>query len=185
MATVISLSENKIRELLAGSAGVAMNQDQINALVQEMYIAQQTINARMDSLDGVTIPDLADDVAQGNIRIDELTATVIPDLDLAQQQNSERLDNLLAVTIPTLEADLESTAINVRESPKSYYTETPPLNPDDDGRELVVGDSWYDPNDNNKRQTWNGVEWTVFDVNDIPDFSLTVRKILSTSHQIY
>jgi hypothetical protein len=188
MATVISLSENKIKELLAGYEGVSMNQEQINALVQEMYIAQQTINARMDFLDGTTMPQLIQDVASGAIRIDELTATVIPSLDAAQAQNAADLENLTTVTLPTLEQDLASTAATVRESPQTYHQAEAPLNPDDELRDLVVGDTWYDSDDNNKRYTWNGVEWTQLEGSGsttIPDFSLTVRKFLSSTHQIY
>lgn len=184
MGTVISLSENKIMEILSGYAGVNMNQEQINALVQEMYIAQQTINARMDFLDGTTLPDLIEDVAQGNIRIDELVATVIPDLDAAQEQNSAQLNDLLTVLIPTLQQDLQNTATNVNESPMAYHQAEAPLNPDDDLRDLVVGDRWFDTDDNNRQYTWNGVEWTTLST-DIPDLSITVAKFNTSTHMIY
>lgn len=186
MATAVSLTEAKIRELLSGYEGVALSQDEINALVGQLLISQQSVSSQMQTLEQQTIPQLLADLAAGDIRIAELNDTVIPTLQADLAEHDLAIDNLNTVTIPALQADLASTSQNVLDSPQSYYTVTAPTNPDEDNRDLVVGDAWYDPNDNNKPYMWNGVEWTaIAGSGDVADFSLTAQKFKTSSHMIY
>lgn len=184
MGTVISLSEAKIRELLSGLEGQTASQEQINALVQDMHTAQESINAKMDLLEGVTIPDITQDIAENNIRVDDLHATVIPDLNAALDQNAAQINDLNTVVIPSLQQNLSDVSTNLNDIPKTYNQPEPPLNPDDDLRDLVVGDRWFDTDDNNKQYTWTGAEWSTLNV-DIPDLSLTVNKFKTSMHMIY
>lgn len=186
MATVVSLTEAKIRELLASYDGVALSQEELEALVQQIKFETDQTNAEMELIRNSTIPQLNEDVASSSNEVANLRDVVIPTLEITQDQQGAQINDLLTVTIPTLEADLASTATTVRESPQTYYDETMPTNPDADGRDLVVGDTWYAPLEDNKEYTWNGVDWTTMSVSaDIADFSLTAEKFATTRHMIY
>jgi hypothetical protein len=184
MATVISLTENKIKELLSGWEGVALSQDQINSLIAQLWVSQTTVEATMEEFNNITLPDLRDEVQQSVILVSDLNDNTIPNLqqDLAQAQDA--ITNMATVDIPALQQGLVSEITNNIEKPKVYVQTEPPENPDVDDRFLVVGDTWFDSDDNNRHRIWNGVEWTTYNV-DVSDFSLTVRKFMTTTHQIY
>lgn len=184
MATVISLTKAKIEELLAGWEGVELSQDQINALVAQLWTSQATLDAVMEEFQNVTLPQLQDDLAAGSVKVSELNDVTLPDLEATLDQNSLEIDNLNTVILPGLEADLNSTVENLALAPRRYVQEDPPTNPDIDDRDLVHGDIWIDTNNGNTQYRWNGTAWTTLEV-DVADFSLTARKFLSTQHMIY
>ena len=184
MATVISLTEQKIKELLAGWEGVALSQDEINALVLQLQTNVESQGASLTNFNEVVRPQLEADLAAGSIKISELNDTTIPNLQAELAQAQDEVQDLVTITVPALQQEMANTSTNVNERPNVYVQPEAPTNPDVDDRDLVVGDSWFDSDDGNKQRVWNGVEWSTFNV-DVADFSLTVRKFLSSTHQIY
>jgi hypothetical protein len=184
MATVVSLTEARIQELMAGWESVGISQDEINALVIQLRDTLATNLADINEFNTVTLPRLEADLEAGSNLVSELNDVAIPNLRADLDQAAIDLQFLTEVRIPTIEADLGTTLININDRPKVYVQAEPPLNPDDEGRYLVSGDTWYDTDDQNAHKIWNGVEWTTFKV-DVADFTLTARKFLSTKHQLY
>lgn len=184
MATVISLTEAKIRELLSGWEGVELSQDQINALVSQLWTSQATVTAEMDDLKNVVMPQLQTDLAESSIRVSELNDTSLPNLETELAQADAALQDLITVTIPGIEANLTNVIDNDAVRPKVYTQPDEPTNPDIDERGLLVGDTWFDADDSNKQYVWNGVEWSTFGV-DIADFSLTAKKFKTSTHMLY
>lgn len=185
MATVVSLTEQKIKELLAGWEGVSLSQDQINALVAQLWTSQASLDAAMDELNNVTMPQLEADLAASSIKVSELNDTALPQLEADLAQADQTISNLVNVEIPAMQQGLTNTVDNVQARPKVFVQPDPPPPYDDlEERDLVVGDTWYNSANNNEQRIWNGVEWSTFNV-DIADFSLTVKKFMSTSHMIY
>lgn len=184
MATVVSLTETKIQELLAGWEGVALSQDQINSLITQLGVDVGSQGASLEHFNEVVRPQLEQELGEGAIAVNDLLSTQIPQLQVDLQNAQDNLEVLNDHTIPALQEELTTTAINVVEAPKVYVQTEAPEDPDENERYLVVGDVWYDSDDNNLQRIWNGVEWTSFGV-DIPDFSLTVKKFISSNHMIY
>lgn len=184
MATVVSLTEDKIQELMSGWQSLGLSQDQINALVVQLKGTVETNDAQMQELNTTTLPQLQTDLAESSIRVSDLNDVTIPDLQNNLDQSKLAIENLQTVDIPALRQDVDSTIQNAIDRPKVYVQPEAPTNPDDDDRYLVVGDVWYDEDNNNKQTIWNGVEWSTFGV-EISDFSLTVKKFMSSSHMIY
>lgn len=184
MGTVTSLTEARIQELMSGWESIGISQDEINVLVVELRDTLAVKLVDLDEFNTVTLPRLEADLEAGSNRVSELNDVTIPNLQADLDQAAVDLQFLTDVRIPTLEADLNSTIINVDERPKVYVQAEPPTNPDDDGRYLVSGDTWYDTDDQNAHQIWDGAGWTTFKV-DVGDFTLTVRKLISNRHEIY
>lgn len=185
MATVISLTEQKIRELLAGWEEVGLSQDQINALVAQLWTDQVSVNTRMEEFENVTLPSIQQEVGAASNRVSELNETTLPNLAADLAQANATIENLVTVDIPEIQAGLINEIENTQVRPQVFVqAEPPPAYDDLAERDLVVGDTWFDSDDNNMQRIWNGVEWSTFGI-DIPDFSLTARKFLSTTHMIY
>lgn len=184
MATVTSLTATRIQELLAGWEGIGLSQDEINALVIQLKTNVLEMNASLEHFNEVTRPKLEADLAAGSVAVSDLNDNVLPSLQGQLDQASLDVLDLVTVTVPSIQADVEATLINVAERPNVYVQDEPPENPDENDRELVVGDSWFDSNDNNRQRIWNGVEWSTFNV-DVADFSLTVKSFMSSKHQLY
>lgn len=184
MATVISLTEEKIKELLAGWEGVSLSQEQINALVGQISVGQESVRSEMETFQNEMLPQMQSDLAESSIRVSDLNDILLPQLQNDLSDAQLQLQDLADVTVAGMQEDLAANIENVETRPQIYVQDTPPEDPDENDRGLVVGDTWINTADNNKQQTWNGVEWSTFNV-DIADFSLTVRKLLSTKHQIY
>lgn len=184
MATVVSLTESKIRELLSEWDDITLTQEEINSLIIQIAQEQDSVTVRMDELNNEVLPQLQQDLAQGSILVSELNDTKLPQLQQSLEQARLELQGINEVDIPALQAGLDAQIVNYRERPKVYVQPEPPTNPDQEERNLVVGDSWFDSDDNNRQRVWNGVEWSTFGI-DIPDFSVTVRKFMSTTHLIY
>ena len=184
MATVISYTEDKIKELLGPWDGVALTQDEINAKLQQMRTSLDSQGAMQTEFNQVVRPQLEAAVAESSIQVSELNETVVPSLrqDLTQTQTD--VQDLNTVTIPSIQQDVSATIQTIAERPKAYPQDEEPTNPDDDGRYLVVGDTWFDTDNNNQQSVWNGVEWSTFSV-DVAEFSLTAEKFKTSTHMIY
>ena len=185
MATVVSLTETRIRELLAGWEEVGLSQDRINALIGQLWTSQGTVTSRLEEFENVTLPSIRQDVDEASTRVSALNETVLPDLAADLEQAQLQIENFATVEIPNVQIGLENTVENIRARPQVFVQpDEPPAWDDLEDRDLVVGDTWFDSDDDNTQRIWNGVEWTTFGV-EIPDFSLNVRKFLSTTHMIY
>lgn len=213
MATATSLTHERILALAAGWEGVESDLSDTNLLVGQLQQAMAGNQEALALFQSETLPQLQAALAANDASVNHLQSTTLVDLQATLDDNVSAISTLIESTIPTLDEQLNSNsgwildlnenllpametrlqeaetlvqaaAQTVLESPRAYSNVPQPLNPDSEGRPLVVGDSWYDQSDNNKQYVWNGVEWTTLDV-DIPDFSLTVRKFMSTSHLIY
>lgn len=184
MATVVSMTEDKIRELLAGWEGVSLSQDEINSLVDQLKNNQDSTMANFDFFNNIVVPMLQADNAANSTAISDVTAVQLPNLEAALEDHQARMDNIQGVDIPAIQEMLDNEVTNSIDRPKVYNQAEPPTNPDDDDRFLVVGDTWFDSDDGNKLRLWDGVMWTTFEI-DIPDLSLTVKKFNTSTHMIY
>ncbi len=184
MATAVSLTEQRIIELTEQWQAVLDNYAAVTASIAEIRVSLQAQIDALTEFEVVTVPQLAADVAAGDVALADLQNTTLANMQAALDANNLKLTDMDTVTIPALRADLDSTAQNVLDSPHIYEQPEPPLNPDINNRPLRVGDSWYDTDDNNKQYMWNGVEWSTFTV-DINDFSLTAQKFKTNTHMIY
>lgn len=184
MASVTSLTYDKIQELVSGWEGVTLGQNELNGLVQQLWDNNSTQDAKLSEFQDVILPALQADLAAGSIRVSDLNDNHLPGLEAKLDQHDLSLTNLNEVDIPALQLGIENNTQNLIDSPKVYTQPDEPTNPDVDERFLVLGDVWYDSDDNNMQRIWDGVEWTTFKV-DVADFSLTVKKLLSTKHMIY
>lgn len=184
MATVTSLTETRIQELLAGWEGIGLSQDEINALVLQLQAGLASQTAVMDDWTNNLLPQFQAAIDANDIAISDLNDNVLPGLQQSLDQAELDLQNLNDVTMPFVLDNLSNIGTNVNERPKVYVQDDAPTNPDVDDRVLVVGDTWFDSNDNNKQKIWNGVEWSTFGI-DIPNFSITVQHLLSANHHIY
>lgn len=185
MASVVSLTDEAIQELMAGWQSVGLSQDQINALVVQLKTSVESQGAALTEFQEIDRPQLEADLAANSIRVAELNDNLIPNFELALQQTALELQNLSEIDVAALRRDLDSEIINGVDRPKVFVQPEAPENPDEESeRYLVVGDVWFDDDDNNKQRVWNGAEWTTFAV-DIPDLSLTVQKFKTNTHMIY
>lgn len=184
MATVESLTKNKILELASQWASVISNQESSDVLLSGLLTFLEQNSTLIELLNVQTLPQLQEQLAANDEALSDLNATVIPDLQAALAQNDLELLNLTTVTIPDIVTQLTSSIEGSIEKPKVYVQAEAPTNPDDDDRYLVVGDVWFDSDDNNRQKVWNGVEWSTFGI-DIPNFSITVQQLFSSQHLIY
>lgn len=184
MASVTSFTATKIQDLLAGWEGIGLNQDEINALVIQLSTAVDEHGESLGYFNTVVRPQLEANLAANAVAVSDLNDNRLPALQADLDAAALSVQNLHEVDVPSLRTDLDNTIANVIERPKVYVQDEAPTNPDDDERDLVVGDTWFDSNDNNRQKIWNGVEWSTFNI-DVADFSLTARSFFSTRHQIY
>lgn len=183
MATVTSLTEEKIQELMAGWELVGLSQEEINALVIQMRSDQQSADARLTEFNDIILPQLREDLAAGSIRVSELNDTTIPDLQASLAEAQATVNDLAGVDIPALRDDVNSAGQNIKDRPQVFVqADEPPAYDDLEDRYLVVGDTWYDSE--NVQRIWDGVQWTSLSV-DIPDLSATIDQYLSPEHALY
>lgn len=183
MAVVTSLTDSKIQELMAGWQIVGLSQEEINSLVIQIRAAMESHDAQITELRETTLPALQEDLAAGSIKVSELNEK-IPDLENTLAEAQLQLDDIQNIIVPSMQESIDNTTQNIIDRPKTYVQPEAPENPDEEDRYLVVGDGWFDSDDNNRQRIWNGVEWSTFGI-DIPDFSVTVRKFMSSTHLIY
>lgn len=184
MALVTSLTAERIIELLAGWQSLGLNQDEINALVIQLRTDVLTQGESLEVFTEITRPHLEADLAASSAAVSDLRDNVLPNLQTDLEENRLNVQNLIEVTLPSMQTDLANTVANVNDRPMVYVQPDEPSNPDDDERDLVVGDTWFDSDDNNRQRIWDGVAWSTFNI-DIADFSLTARSFFSARHQIY
>lgn len=184
MAVVVSLTETKIRELLSNLQGIELSQDEINAIIVQLLTSQGTLEADMDELKNVTVSQLQVELAANDIAVAQLNDTTLPALEADLEQAQLDLTNLSTVSIPALEENLSNELANAALRPKAYRQADAPTDPDIDDRGLIVGDTWFDTDDDNKQYVWNGTEWSTLS-SDVADFSLTAQKFKTSTHMIY
>lgn len=184
MATVVSLTESKIQELMSGWEGVSLSQDNINALIQQLQVILGENSENLTHFNETVRPQLEADLAGNALALNEVLSNHLPTVQQRLDQAQLDLEDLGTNVIPAIQEQVVTNANTIVEAPKVYVQDEAPENPDLEDRYLVVGDVWYKSNENNLQHIWNGVEWTTFGV-DIPDFSLTVKKFQTSSHMIY
>lgn len=184
MATVTSFTAEKIQELLDGYSDVPLTQQEILSLIGQLAISTQATNAQMVEIQQTLLPGFQEALTANSVKVAELGDTILPNLqsDLAQAELD--LENINEVDIPSIREDLDAEITNGLDRPHVYVQPEEPTNPDEDGRDLLVGDSWFDEDDNNTQYIWNGVEWSTLSL-DIPDLSITVQKFKTSTHMIY
>lgn len=184
MAEVTSLTAERILQITGQYSGIPAEQEDLRALIALLRTYLEQNQAELTEIRESTLPSLEAILSENDLALSDLNTNVIADLDARLEQNSASLEDLETVTLPALQESLSNNTQIVLESPKVYVQNTPPENPDEDYRDLVVGDSWFNPDDNNVQKVWNGVEWSSFNV-DIPDLSITVKKFNTSTHMIY
>lgn len=184
MATVVSLTQTKIEQLLDGWRGVSLSQDEINSLVAQLWSDVQTNGAVVQEFENVIVPELLQQTNAGAMALDNLLTNQLPTLEVELNDAKLSLEHLNTSVLPELREQLDSTITNVIERPNVYVQPEAPEDPDENERYLVVGDVWHDSDDNNRVRIWNGVEWSTFGI-DIPDLSITVQKFKTSTHMIY
>lgn len=110
MATVTSLTEDKINELMAGWESVAFDQQEHDALLSQLKIDLEANDARLTEFSDITLPQLQADLAAGSIKVSELNDTTIPNLQATLDQHALNLTNLNDVDIPALNTQLDSNS---------------------------------------------------------------------------
>lgn len=190
MATVTSLTAERILQIAGGGGGIGpggsneyLLSEELQAALGQLQIELEQNTAMLAELNESTLPALEQTLAANDIALSELTEIQIVNLQAALEQNQQILAGIEQVDIPLLQQDVSNVVVNDLARPKQYVQEDEPTNPDVEDRELIVGDTWVTPS-NNIQHIWNGVAWSAFNV-EISDFSLTVKKFLSTKHQIY
>lgn len=184
MGTVVSLTEAKIQELVAGWEGVSLTQEQINALVSQLVVSQAVLDATMEEFVTVVKPQLEADLAAGAIAVSELNDVVLPELINDLASNSLSLENLNTVTLPALQEELQNEIDVNAERPKIYVQPEPPDNPDENDRVLQPADRWYDDDNDLADHIWNGTEWVLYEF-EIPDLSEAIEAYISPEHALY
>lgn len=108
MATVVSLTEAKIQELMAGWAEVGLSQDQINSLVGQLVVNVQSQGADLENFNEVVLPAIEADVAAGSIAVSDVTTNLIPSIEVALADNTLAIENLNTSVVPFLQSELTS-----------------------------------------------------------------------------
>ena len=108
MATVTSLTETKIQELMSGWTGVALSQDAINALVSQLWTDVASQGANLENFNEVILPDLLADLAAGAIAVNDIVTNGLPDLESALAANELAITNINTAVLPLLQTEITS-----------------------------------------------------------------------------
>ena len=181
MATVTSMTADKILELISGLEGIPDEQNALRSLISLLSAAVEANAGNLDEFNNMTLPELLEALGDHGVQIGDILENQIPNLAAAQEDIENAMSDLNTVILPSIQADVSSIGTD---QPKVFNQPEPPTNDDLDYRDLQLGDTWFDTDDGNKQYMWDGVEWSAFSV-DIPDLSLTVRKFNTTTHMIY
>lgn len=184
MGTVTSLTADKIQELASQWEGVAANQGDTDVEVNGLRVSHETFNSLFTTFINATLPQLLEAIAGIDINIGDLNDNVIPDLLNWLDQLNLAIQNLQTVTLPELEQDLVNEIEGNAARPKVYVQPDEPTNPDIDDRDLIVGDVWFDSDDDMKMRLWNGTQWSLMDV-DVDQLVSVVRDNLSPDHAYF
>ena len=184
MAEVTSYTATKILELLQGLAAVESGQQTLQAVIQDLTETLDAAEAERIRLQQEVLPVLQADLINNQLLLDELNETTLVNLRQELENSEATIEDLRTVTIAALQQELASAVQTLAERPIVYNQPDEPTNPDINDRYLIVGDTWFDTDDGNKQDMWNGSTWSTYAV-DIPDLSLTVRKFKLGTHLIY
>jgi hypothetical protein len=184
MAQVTSYTAQRIMDLLGGIDEVEVKQEGLDALIAQLRLIVEGNDALQTELNNVVLPQLQQALGENDNKVNDLNDNVLPNLELTLAQNEAAIEDIRTVDLPSLTEGLANNVENLLTRPKVYVQAEAPTNPDADERDLVVGDTWFDSDDNNVQRIWNGVEWSTLNV-EVHDFSLTVRKFMTSTHLIY
>jgi hypothetical protein len=182
MASVVTLSEDKIQELMAGWQAVADRQDALNAEITELKTQVETYQGMLIEFTNLTLPEIEAIVAANSIETEDLKDNAVPNLEVDVDQNTAAIDNIRTVDIPGLLDNVFLIGENMTEIGVPFRQPDPPLD-DDPDNPILPGTRWFDEDDSNKEHFWNGTEWV--DAMTVPDLSLTVQKFKTSTHQLY
>lgn len=183
MAIAVSLTDEKIQELMAGWQAVADQQEGLNAQIVELKGQVVSYQAMLTEFTNMTLPEIEALVAANSIKTSDLNDTSIPNLEAEVNQNALGIENLSEVDIPDLQQAIYSLGSSVAMVGVPYRQDEPPED-DDPDFPILVGTRWYDTNNDNLEYFWNGTEWVESGL-EIPDLSLTVQKFKTSTHQLY
>lgn len=111
MATVTSLTQTKIEELMAGWQGVELSQDEINMLISQLWTDVQGFDVSLQNFEDNVVPPLLAAQAANDIAINNLITNDIPNLEQELANNDLELQNLNTVTLPNLEARVNTNEL--------------------------------------------------------------------------
>lgn len=186
MATVVSLNKEKIESLVASLEDIGMSQGDINTLLIGLQSNQQTQQDALVNFRDFVVPSFRAEMDANSNAVSELRDTTMPGLAHDLSQAEAQLADLQTVTIPSMQQSLSDTAQNQIDAPKMYVQDLEPLDPDDEGRSLVAGDTWSRIDENGKvvQKFWDGLAWVSIDV-EVPDIQAAVLENLSPAHTLY
>lgn len=111
MATVTSLTEAKISELMVDWEGVALDQDTINAIVTQLWTDVEGQGASLQDFLDNTLADLLAAQDANDVAVQDLVTNVIPNLNTALDNNELAITNLNTVTLPLLDARVHTNEL--------------------------------------------------------------------------
>ena len=115
MATVTSLTKDRILELMAGWESVSGSQAELNAALANFRITLDANDAALTELDNIILPQLRADLDANDILMGELNDVILPQLQADLAQNDLELANLNTVLIPQLNDMLASNDATLTE----------------------------------------------------------------------
>jgi hypothetical protein len=182
MAEVTSLTAQAILDLTSQWSGIPEEQQDLRGLIALLNAYVESNEAQITEFADI-LPQFLAALASNQNAISDLNDVVLVNLQTALDNNAAALQNLNEVTLPALQLELDNNVENVETRPNIYVQPEAPEDPDENDRDLVVGDTWQDSDDGYKQYTWNGVEWTTLSV-DIPDIAATIEQYLSPQHTV-
>lgn len=183
MATAVSLTEEKIQELMAGWQAVADRQDELNAQIAELKGQVQTYQTMLTEFTNMTLPEIEALVAANDLEVSDLKDNTVTNLETQVDQHQLSLDNVQNVDIPALQENVGLIGSNLNTIGVPYRQPDEPLD-DDPDNPILVGTKWYDSDDGDKERFWDGTQW-VESGGTVADFSLTAEKFKTSTHMIY
>jgi hypothetical protein len=182
VATAVSLTDEKIQELMAGWQAVSNRQDELNAQITELKGQVETYQVMLMEFTNMTLPEIQALVSATDLEVSDLKDNTVTDLEALVSQHDLSLININTVDIPAMRSYLDLIGSDQLEIGVPYRQDEPPVD-DDPDNPILPGTRWYDTNDNNKEHFWNGTDWV--DAMTVPDLSLTVQKFKTSTHQLY
>lgn len=183
MGVAVSLTEEKIQELMAGWQAVADRQDELNAQIAELKGQVLTYQSYLEEFTNMTLPEIESLVTANDLEVSDLKDNTVVDLGAQVDQHELNLANINDVDIPALQENVVLIGSNLASVGVPYRQAEPPLD-DDPDYPILVGTAWYDEDDNNKEYRWSGTAW-VEAGGTVADFSLTAQKFKTSTHMIY
>lgn len=183
MASVVTLSEDKIQELMAGWQAVADRQDALNVEITELKAQVESYQGLLTEFTNMTLPEIEALVAANDLEVSDLKDNTVTNLEAQVDQHELNLTNINDVDIPALQQNVDLIGSNLNTVGVPYRQPDEPLD-DDPDNPILVGTRWYDTDDNEKERFWDGTQW-VESGGTVADFSLTAEKFKTSTHMIY